>query len=362
MLDSQPWGTIALDAAGAVLAASARAADLLQRALPAGIGLTGLLADLVAPDALARDALLGGVEVAVDGAALWLKGEAPGRGANGGHAGNGDNSGEGGVDLVVSVVDITPLREALDTRTSSLRFLMHDLRSPLNSIVALTQLNENDREAFDRCGGMEQISQLARYVLSLGEQFIFSSVAEHLQKQDFKRFELRSTVRQMIPQLEVSAVYCNVSLQLWLSDGTAVWVNGMRNFVARALQNVIDNAIHASRPGTAVEVSLKTVDGYADIRISDRAGGLPGLHEKGIVTDFESLGKKTASGFGIGLKLAKQIVELHGGTMHAESNQGEGTTFVLRFPRLGGTAARSKTVSFADLERMLGGGGGGPPE
>lgn len=345
VLDNQPWGTISLDAAGVVLAASERAVLLLQRPLHKGTVLSEALSELVSPAvAIEREALLAGVEVEVNDTTVWLKGQAlpDAQGA------------PGGTELVVSVIDITPLASALDERTTSLRFLLHDLRSPLSSIVALTQLVDNDPAAFEHCGGMQQISRLARYVLSLGEQFIFSSVKSDVQRRDFKRFDLRSTVRQMIPQLEVAAVYCSVSLQLWLPDGPAIWIDGMRNFAARAFQNIVDNAIHASRAGQIVEVSLKVVEGFAVIRISDWAGGLPGLREAGILADFENLSKKASSGFGMGLQLAKQIVELHGGSLHAELNEEVGTTFVMRLPRLGASGARGKAISLVDAERMLG--------
>lgn len=340
VLDGQPWGTMLIGGDGKVVTASARAAELLRRPVPAGSRLDDLLADdVTSADPSDADALARGVELELESTTLWLKSEP---------AGDGED-----IQAVVSVVDITPLRHSLDERTTSLRFLLHDLRSPLNSIVALTQLEGSDREAFERCGGMQQIGQLARYVMSLGEHFIVSSITTHLANRDFKRFDLRAMVRQMIPQLEVTAVYCGVSLQLWLPEGPAAWVSGVRHFLARALQNIVDNAIHASRQDEPVTVSLKIYDGFADIVVSDRAGGLPGLEGPQTVTDFESMPKAGAGGFGIGLRLAKQIVELHGGTLRAESTPGVGTSFVLSLPRLGATGERPAPVSLVEADQAL---------
>jgi len=339
LLAAQPWGTVLLEPGGTIYEASARARTLLQQPLPRGQKLADALADMIAATTgeADSDALARGVELEFENGALWLKAEPV--------------EGIAGVETAVSVADITPLRHSLDERTTSLRFLLHDLRSPLNSIVALTQLETGDRDAFERCGGMEQIGQLARYVLSLGEQFIVSSIATHLANRDFRRFELRAMIRQMIPQLEVTAVYCSVPLQMWLPDGAAVWVSGVRNFVARALQNLVDNAIHASPEGAPVTVALKTRAGFADIVVSDRAGGLPGLTEAQTVTDFDSVGRPGSSGFGIGLKLAQQIVELHGGTLRAESAPGVGTSFVLTMPLIaGGRAAALAPLSFEEAE------------
>jgi signal transduction histidine kinase len=235
---------------------------------------------------------------------------------------------------VLWLFDITDLHRALDNRTESLRFLSHDLRSPQNSIVALTQLHEHDPQAFESCGGMQRIAELARYALSLGDQFIFTSVGGALRHRDFVRFDLLAAVRSVIPKLEVAAIYRNVALRLWVAEGPAVWVSGVQVFVMRALQNLIDNAIQASRPGGRVTVSLKVFKEDAVIVVCDEAGGLPGLSRDSSMTNFDALSPKSAGGYGIGLKLAARIVALHGGTLHAQVNREAGTDFVMRLPRL----------------------------
>jgi signal transduction histidine kinase len=333
-----PCGVIALGAAGDVLDASARALGMLQMTLPAGADFAEALSERFEMTEVLRPAdLARGVDLRVDETTLWLQAS---RAA--------DAAGS-----VVAVSDVTAFAHAVDERAMSLRFLLHDLRSPLNSISALTQLDASDPEAFERCGGMQQITQLAHYVLSLGEQFIFTSVAEHLHARDFKRFDLRATVRQIISQLEVTALYCGVALQLWLSDSSPVWVSGMRNFVARAIQNVIDNAVRVSPRGEAVTVSLRHAGGFVEVLVDDRAGGLPGLAEGARLTSFDQLGRRTATGFGLGLKLAVQIVELHGGSLYAELNGAGGTLFVLRWPCLNPGAAKSAPASLVDADRAL---------
>ncbi|HTJ92932.1 MAG TPA: histidine kinase, partial [Pararobbsia sp.] len=216
MLSGLPCGVVALDGSGAVRHASARAKEMLKMALPPGIDFAVALGERFdMSEVLRLTDLDGGREVRVDEATLWIQAGPAGAGVAG---------------KMIAVTDVTPFAHSIDERAMSLRFLLHDLRSPLNSISALTQLDASDPEAFERCGGMQQITQLAHYVLSLGEQFIFSSVTEHLRAHDFKRFDLRATLRQIISQLEVTAVYCGVPLHLWLAGNSPVWVSGMRNF------------------------------------------------------------------------------------------------------------------------------------
>lgn len=324
MLDAQPWGTVALGPDGRVVAASARAVAMLGTPIPVGTALEHVFGFCLRDGAEPYTALEQGREVELDGTWCWLKLTRV----------EHDECDADCVAASVAIVDITPLHRALDERIASLRFLSHDLRSPLNSIVALTQLQEIDAATFAQCGGMKQIGELARYALSLGENFLFSSVVGNLQRRDFSRFDLRATLRELVPQLEVAAVYRGVSLRLWLPDERPVWINGLRPFVARALQNLVDNAIQASAAGSTVAISFKQVDAQVEIGVKDAAGGLPGLHQKERIEDFDELSQKTSKGFGLGLKLATRIVALHGGTLHAEINEEGGTTFVMRLPCL----------------------------
>ncbi len=340
-VEAMACGVVMLDSSGRVIDASVRALDLLQMPLPLGLDFeTALGEHFSLPEVLRPGDLARGLDLRFEETTLWVQASPVG-------------SIKTGLDNVVTVTDVTPYSRSIDERAMSLRFLLHDLRSPLNSISALTQLDAADPEAFERCGGMQQITQLAQYVLSLGEQFIFSSVSEHLSARDFKRFELRAAVRQIISQLEVTAVYCGVPLQLWLADNAPVWVSGMRNFAARAIQNVIDNAVRASPRGEAVTVTLRHDGSFVEVIVNDRAGGLPGLGENERVTNFDRFSKKSKTGFGLGLKLAVQIVELHGGALYAELNTQGGTTFVLRLPCLNAGKARAASGSLVDADRAM---------
>jgi signal transduction histidine kinase len=329
MLESQPWGAVALGPDGRVVAASARACAMLRAPIPIGAPMAQVFGFCLLDGAEPYTALEHGREVEIEGMWCWLKLT---RVAH-------DVSTEGERDpycvaASVAIVDISPVHRALDERIASLRFLSHDLRSPLNSIVALTQLQEMDAATFAQCGGMRQIGDLARYALGLGETFLFSSVVGNLERRDFSRFDLRATLRELVPQLEVAAVYRGVSLRLWLPDGRPAWINGLRPFVARALQNLVDNAIQASPAGATVTLMFKHQDDWVEIGIKDTAGGLPGLHQKQRIDSFDELSQKTSKGFGLGLKLATRIVALHGGTLHAEINEDGGTTFIMRLPSL----------------------------
>lgn len=330
LLDSQPWGTIAVDGQGRVLFANAGAARLLQREIPVGSPIAALLracgiADAAEPgqtedDGRPEDTAGHGVEFQVGETWLWLARNQAGGG--------------GRLATTFVLVDVTGMRRTLDQRMESLRFMSHDLRSPQNSILAMTQLHETDPAAFDACGGMARIGELARYALSLGDQFIFTSVESGLQRRDLTRFDLCETVRSLIAQLDVPAVYRGVPLQLWMAEDARIWMTGVRTFVARALQNLVDNALRASAPGSPVTVAVNAEEGFAVVTVGDAAGGLPGIAARRVMSDFDALSERSSSGSGLGLKLAARIVNLHGGTLLARANPRAGTDFVMRLPCL----------------------------
>lgn len=332
MFDNQPWGTIAIDASARVIAASAQAARMLGMSPVAGQALHDLLPQLPAQCLHDAFSLLGqGLEVERESMCLWVK-LCPVPEAE-------------TVAATLSLIDITLLRREIDQRMSSLRFLSHDLRSPQNSILALAQLHDLDHDAFCACGGMGRIAELARYSLALSEDFIISSLVGTMQRPDFLRFDLHETVRQLIVQQEVAAAARGIDLRLQAPSG-GVWVRGVRVFVARAVQNLVDNAVNASPQGAAVSIVLRAVDDMADIEVCDSAGGLPGLPPRGRLRDFAQGTSRARLGFGLGLKVTTQVVQMHGGDLFAESNGG-GTTFTMRIPCSDTTPAPVEAMAHA---------------
>ncbi|NRO98860.1 histidine kinase [Paraburkholderia sp. NMBU_R16] len=339
LANALPCGVVDLDRWGRVREANQRALDLLRMQLTPGADFCAAISAHFELDGVTLPhELTKGLIVRVADIALLVRA---------GQTRGGDTG------TVVTVTDVTAISRAADEHAMSLRFLLHDLRSPLNSICALAQLSADDRQSFELCGGLVRITELARYALSMGEQFIFASVTEHVRKRDFKRFDLRATVRQVVSHLEANSMFSGVALQLWMIDSAPVWVNGMRNFVARAVQNLIDNALHASRRGDAVGVSMRVGEAFVEVVVEDRAGGLPGLTKDERLTRFDQLSKNGVTGFGLGLKLAMRIVELHGGSLYAELNASGGTTFVLQLPCYRTASFKGIPVSLFEADQEL---------
>jgi len=106
--------------------------------------------------------------------------------------------------------------------------------------------------------------------------------------------------------------------------------------VREAIDNLLSNAIKYSHIGGRVEISVERADGDTQIRVKDEGAGLSPDDMARLFERFQRLSAQPTGGessTGLGLSIVKRIVELHGGTIRAESaGLGQGTTFIMRLP------------------------------
>lgn len=112
-----------------------------------------------------------------------------------------------------------------------------------------------------------------------------------------------------------------------------LWVNGDALQLQRVFSNLLTNAINHSPRGAKVEVALETQSAYQTVKVIDSGAGIrpeemPHLFER----FYQGHGDRQASGSGLGLYLARQIIEAHGGTIWAENRTPHGAVFGFRLP------------------------------
>jgi signal transduction histidine kinase len=115
-------------------------------------------------------------------------------------------------------------------------------------------------------------------------------------------------------------------------------VNGDPNRLAQVVGNLLSNAIKYSPEGGTVRVVAEQENGLVRVSVRDEGLGIPEELQKQVFAKFFR-GDATASGIpgsGLGLTIARSVVEAHGGRMDFESGRGEGSVFWLELPAAGG--------------------------
>ena len=124
-------------------------------------------------------------------------------------------------------------------------------------------------------------------------------------------------------------------IELECSAREVLEVNGDTVKLQQVIYNVIDNAIKYPPRGGEVHASLSRSGKRAVIRVSDTGIGIPAEDLPHIFDRFYRVDKarsRATGGTGLGLSIVKQIVQMHGGTIIAASEEGKGTTFVIELP------------------------------
>jgi hypothetical protein len=163
-------------------------------------------------------------------------------------------------------------------------------------------------------------------------------------------------VERAIDTVRPAADAKNIRLQVVL-DTTLSPISGDPNRLQQVLQNLLSNAVKFTPAEGACMWSWERVNSHVEIAVSDTGQGIPPDHISHLFERFwqaDSSASRTQKGLGLGLAIVRHLVELHGGTVVAESpGPGQGSTFTVKLPvapvtRTAGEAVRRHPVTRAD--------------
>jgi signal transduction histidine kinase len=219
-------------------------------------------------------------------------------------------------------------------------FVAHELRNPLSTATLAFQqletkglLPSGDRGVSALRRGLARASQLIEHSLQTAR--LASGI------------ELRrqwTTLRPLLEDVELGASSeaeaKGIELRLVVEQDTRVHVD--IRLLQSAVGNLLRNAVKYTAPSGTVELRGHTSNGRLTIEVEDRCGGLAPGKVEAAFAPFVRL-DDSESGFGLGLAIAKQAVEAHGGTIRVQNLPGTGCIFVLELPLASdtGTAPRS---------------------
>ncbi|MBD0263769.1 MAG: response regulator [Tolypothrix sp. Co-bin9] len=220
-----------------------------------------------------------------------------------------------------------------------LAVLSHELRTPLNPIIGWTSLlrtKKFDPETTDRA--LETIERNAKLQAKLINDLLdISRILRGKLSLTVMPVNLETVISSALETLQLAAQAKSLQIQTVNASSVGV-VKGDEARLQQVICNLLSNAIKFTESGGIIQVSLTKVGKYAQIKIKDSGKGINASFLPYVFDHFrqeDSATTRKFGGLGLGLAIARQIVELHGGTLIADSaGVGEGATFTVEIPLL----------------------------
>jgi signal transduction histidine kinase/ActR/RegA family two-component response regulator len=220
--------------------------------------------------------------------------------------------------------------------------MSHELRTPLNAILGFGQLLEIDATTADQRESVSHVLKGGKHLLDLiNEVLDISRIEAGRLSLSLEEVDVGEAVGEVLDLMAPLAARLEVTL-----DGTGSPAGSPaladRQRLKQVLLNMVGNAVKYNRPGGEVRVvTAPTPEGRIRIAVSDTGPGIAPEDLGRLFSPFERIGaeRTDVEGTGLGLVLAKRLVEAMGGTMCVESRVGEGSTFWIDLAPVGDASA-----------------------
>jgi signal transduction histidine kinase len=233
--------------------------------------------------------------------------------------------------------------DAIKLRDEVLAGVSHDLAGPLARIRLYAELIQGEAPSLQPSASVEQMNLWSERIIvaTMTMKSIMQELVDvarlqmgHALQLDLRRTDLISLSRRLVGEHQSAGRLVSVGTS---RDELVGWWDEAR--LSRVLGNLLENAFNYSPRGTAVDVLVEAVhDGEAEmalLRVRDYGLGIPPQDLPHIFERFyrgSNVGEQT-NGSGLGLAVARQIVEQHGGSIQVDTRLGQGTVISVRLPR-----------------------------
>jgi PAS domain S-box-containing protein len=231
-------------------------------------------------------------------------------------------------------------REAQESSRLKDEFLAtvsHELRTPLTAILGwahMLRTGQFDTDSARRA--FETVERNARAQAQLIDDLLdVSRIVAGKLRIDVRPVDPNSFIEAAVEAVRPAAEAKGVRLQKVLDTGV-VTVSGDPVRLQQIVWNLLSNAIKFTPRGGRVQVRLERVNSHVEVAVSDTGAGIPAGFLPHVFDRFRQADQKTTrqhGGMGLGLAIVRHLVELHGGTVKAESlGEGHGATFTVLLP------------------------------
>jgi len=236
---------------------------------------------------------------------------------------------------VIVFNDITKYQELDRMKSEFIAKVSHELKTPLTSIgMALGLLDDgvvgnltkNQKELISSM--QEDFERLNRLVYEILE---LTKLESNIGKNKFEKFGAKKLADHVSKKFLILAKEKNINLQVINNCGD-VNINGSYDNMISALENLISNSLRFTPTGGEIKINFSKEEGNLVIEISDTGIGISPDNLKKIFDKFIQIDDSAPGSLGLGLSIAKEVIELHNGEIKAFSGLGKGSTFQIKLP------------------------------
>ena len=225
------------------------------------------------------------------------------------------------------------LRESFERLSQFAAELAHELRTPVNNLMGQTEVVlSKSRSSVEYeeilSSNLEEMARLSRMIDSL---LFLAHASRGSAPVRAETLDLAIEADQVIEYHRLAADDLGVDL---LREGSGT-IRADRTLFRRALSNLLSNAIDASRPRDRVRVTIEASEDDVVVAVIDEGVGIDRSDLEQVFERFHrsrAARRRRPEGSGLGLAIVRSIMELHGGSVSIESEPGQGTKALLRFP------------------------------
>ncbi|KKT82900.1 MAG: hypothetical protein UW80_C0027G0006 [Microgenomates group bacterium GW2011_GWC1_44_9] len=244
----------------------------------------------------------------------------------------------GGLSYFLAGKTLKPIQDMVSEQNRFISDSSHELRTPLTSLKSAIEVGLRDKGITLKDAKMllsENLNDVNRLQL-LSDNLLSLSTQKHLVKTETEIVDINKTIAQSLRNIENIAKNNNVTIEN--TANISAKVSGSSQNLSELFTLLLDNAIKYSHKGGKIVIKSESVSKCAKITIQDEGIGiakkdLPHIFDRFFRSDA-ARSKRDSTGFGLGLSIAKKIVEDHGGTIAVFSRVGQGSTFEIKLPTI----------------------------
>jgi signal transduction histidine kinase len=267
---------------------------------------------------------------------------------------------------IVVLRDVTAQARLERARRDLIANASHEFKTPLFSLAGFLELIDEGNVSPEEHGEFlqlmrQQVDRLRNLAVSMLDLSRVEAGSIEMQPEDV---DLETVARSVLDEFQVQAQAKDLDLVAEDSAGLTAWCDEQR--LAQVLRALVDNAIKFSPPGSTVTVGAYADDSFASVVVSDDGPGISPSELPHVFERFHrgSEERASTSGAGLGLSIARELSEMMGGRIRAESGGGAGTRFTVSLPRAGraprgakGSAAKAAGATAVVADTRADGGG-----